>query len=253
VLTNHRHADIAQALGLVVSTPRARRVRCTMRPISIVETPSSAPPCPQYQTTADGAPRGEDDASKLISTPPGPAVDTSRHQDRVVVSEHHLGLDQPCVIAYRQPSEIESGGGPIETILDHPSPGDDTFYAGLESPNTATKEATRHQEDSDNLFEADPFEPDVTKASPQSSCSYAEQDGQVLEVRSTSPVSCTRDRTQTTSISQHVPQNEGLGLDRQPCTDQSESRRLRRRRSLHDSDWTVVKRRRVLYHMRVSS
>lgn len=125
------------------------------------------------------------------------------------------------------------------------------LYAGLESPNTATKEATRHQEGSDNLFEADLFEPDVTKASPQSLCSYAEQDGQILEVRSTSPVPWIRDRTQTTSISQHVPQNEGLGLGRQPCTDQSETTRLRRRRSLHDSDWIAVKRQRVLDHMRV--
>jgi len=253
VLTNHRHADVAQALGLAVSTSRAKRVRCTLRPASIVETPSSAPPCLQYQTTAEGALRREDEALRLISTPPDPAVNTSRHQDRVVAPEHCLGRDQPCVIAYGQPSEIESRGEPIETILDRPSPGEDELYAGLESPNTATKEATRHQEGSDNLFEADLFEPNVVEASPQSLYLYAEQDDQILEVGSTSPAPWIRDRTQTTLVSQHVPQDEGLGLDRQSCTNQSETRRLRRRRSSHDSYWTVVKRRRVLDHMRVSS
>jgi hypothetical protein len=181
VLTNHRHADVAQALGLAVSTSRAKRVRCTMRPASIVETPSSAPPCLQYQTTAEGALRREDEALRLISTPPDPAVNTSRHQDRVVAPEHYLGRDQPCVIAYGQPS-----------------PGEDKLYAGLESPNTATKEATRHQEGSDNLFEADLFEPNVVEASPQSLYLYAEQDDQILEVGSTSPAPWIRDRTQTT-------------------------------------------------------
>ena len=252
VLTYYRDADVARALGLVVSTSRTKRVRCTTRPISIVETPSSAPPYSQYKTTADEPLRRENEAPKLISIPPGSAVDTLQHHDRAVTPEHYLGVDQPCVIAYGQPSEINSGGGlPIETILDRPSPADDTFYAGLESPNTATKEATRHQEGSDNLFEDDLFEPNVMEASPQNLYSYAEQDGQILEVRSTSPVPWIRDPTQTASISQHVPQNEGLGLGRQPYTDENETTRPRRRKSSHNSDWSVVKRQRVLDHMRV--
>jgi hypothetical protein len=183
---------------------------------------------------ADGALRGMDEASELIPNPPGPAVDTSQHQDRVVAPEHYLGVKQPCVIAYGQPEEMKGGGELIEKTLDCPTPGDDTFYAGPESPNTATQEAMRHQEGSDGLFEDDLSEPNVVKESSQELYSYAEQGDQVLEVRSPSSIPWIGDRTQTILISQHVPQDEGLGLDSSACTDQSETRRLKRRRSLHD-------------------
>ena len=234
VLTNHRHADVAQALGLVVPTSREKRVRCTMRPTSTVGTPPSAPLCPQHQTIVDGALRKMDEAPQLNSTPPSPAVDTSQNQDHVVPTKYCSGVEQSCAIAYGQPEEIKSGGELIETILNCPTPGNDTFYAGPESPNTATKEAMRHQEGSDGLFEADPFEPNVVEESPQGLYSYAEQGDQSLEVRSPPPVPSIRDRTQTKLVSQHVPQDEGLGLDSPAYTDQSETRRPKRHRSLRD-------------------
>lgn len=252
LLTNNRHADIARALGLLVSTSRAESVRCTSKPISIVKIQPSATPCqPYHQTAADEALRGEDDAAKLISTPSSPTVDISQHHLGVVATERYSEADQPRATPHRQPSETEGKEGPTEMFVDRPSPGDEMFYADLESPNTATMGATRHQEGSDNLFEADVFEPNVTEANPHNSHSYAEQNGQILEFRPASPVPWIQDRTQTVSLSQHVPESEWLGLERQPCTDQSETRRLRRRRSLHNPGWVVVKRQRMLDHIRV--
>lgn len=245
MLTDNRHADIAQALGLVASTSRANQVRYTMRRMSIVGTPSSASPCPPYQRAADEALCEEHTAPRLVSTSPVPAVDTSRHGDCVVAPEHHTGVDRSCVIPYGQPSEMKGRGEATGTIPDRLSPGDEMLYAGLDSPNTVTEQATRHRERSDNLFEDDGFEPSVATASPQSLCSYTEPGCQNPEVRSMSPMPCVQDRQEATSTSRHCPQNEGLGLDRQSCTDQDGTRRLRRRRSLHDSVRIVAKRQRV--------
>jgi hypothetical protein len=251
VLTKCSHEEVAQALGLVVSTSRAKRVRCTMRPISVVENLSSASSCPPYQTTLHGG----DDAPNLNFAPSSPAVDNSQHQDRAVAPEHYSGVDRSCAVTHEQASEIEGKGGPMGILPDHTTLEDEVFSAGAKSPNTATQEAMKHQRNSDNLFD-EPFEPSDTTASPQSLHSCAEQDGQIPEIGSTSPVSRLQERKEATSIPHDQP-NDGLGLDRQPYTNQGDTRGLRRRRSLGDSDWIVVKRQcmdstyAVVDHMRV--
>jgi hypothetical protein len=157
VLTKCSHEEVAQALGLVVSTSRAKRVRCTIRPISVVENLSSAPSCPPYQTTSNEALHGGDDAPNLNSTPSSPAVDNPQHQDRAVAPEHHSGVDRSCAVTYEQASGIEGKGGPIGILPDHTTLGDEVFSAGAKSPNTATQEAMKHQRNSDDLFD-EPFE-----------------------------------------------------------------------------------------------
>jgi hypothetical protein len=240
VLTKCSHEEVAQALGLVVSTSRAKRVRCSIRPISVVENLSSAPSCPPYQTTSNEALHGGDDAPNLNSTPSSPAVDNPQHQDRAVAPEHHSGVDRSCAVTYEQASGIEGKGGPIGILPDHTTLGDEVFSAGAKSPNTATQEAMKHQRNSDDLFD-EPFELSDTMASPQSLYSCAEQDGQIPETGSTSPVPRLQERKETTLIP-HDQRNDGLESHRQSCTNPGDTRGLRRRRSLGDSNWIVVKR-----------
>lgn len=245
MLTNRSHADVAQALGLIVRTSGAERVLCTSRRMSVVETPSSAPPCSPYQATSDEALGGSDDAIKVNSTPPSPAVNISQHQNSEIALEHQSGVGPSCAVPHEKIPEIE--GREFKGTISHHTPlEDEMLSAGAKSPDTATKEATKHQEDSDDLFEADIFEPNSPTASPQSLYSCAQQDGQTTEIGSTSPGRWAKDQKGTTLISRHDQRNEELGLDRQSYTDPGNARRLRRRRSLHDSDSiVVVKRQRV--------
>jgi hypothetical protein len=241
VLTKCSREEVAQALGLVVSTSRAKRVGCTTRSTSVVENLPSAPPCPPYQTTSNEALHTGDNVPNLNAAPSSPAVDNTQHQDRAVAPGHHSGVDRSRAVAYEQASEIEDKGGVIRILPDHTTLGDEVFSAGAKSPNTATQEAMKHQRNSNDLFD-DPFEPSDTTASPQSLYSCAEQDGQIPENGSTSPVPRVQLQKETRLIP-HDERNNGPGSDRQSCTNQSDTRSLKRRRSLHDSNWIKVKRR----------
>lgn len=234
MLTAFSYANIAQALGLDLPTLRAERADFATQPIPVVETPPIGPPLSPYQMTADEAPQGGEDTFEIGCPAESRALDTS---------ESYIG------------DRRES----MEMIPDHTFSENEVFSPGSRSPNTATKEAMRHQDGSDNLFEADPFEATSTATSPRNSHSSTKHDCRIPEVRSTSPILWAQDGKEIMVTSEGGQRNEGLGLDRQDeqsCTDPSDTRRSRRRRMLHDWPWVVDKRQRldrthaVVSHMR---
>lgn len=249
-LTNHSCADIAQALGLDASESRDKRKLCAMRSRSMVKPPSN---CPSYQTsrsTSDEAPSGSDDPPKCVPSLPRPTVDTLRHRDCSKGLEHHSNVDKSYAIRPRETSEVKSIGDAIGALSNHPSPEDEMESMRVESPNCPTREAVRHQDDSDKLFESKPYESDSsdptgTVVSTPSLVRYAGHDGRIPNTRSTSASPWTQSEMQIPFTSQQDARNEGERLDEQPRVHKSEDRTLRRCRSPHDVGRIVVKRQRV--------
>lgn len=216
-----------------------------MRSRSMVKSPST---CPSYQTsrsTSDEAPSGGDDPPKRVPPLPRPTVDTLRHHDCSKGPEHHLNVDKSCAIRPRETSDVKSIGDAIGALSNHPSPEDEMESMRVESPNSPTREAVRHQNDSDNLFESDSYDPTGTVVSPPSLVRYAGHDGRIPDTRSTFASPWTQSGMQTTFTSQQDTRNEGGRQDKQPQVHKSENRTLRRRRSPHDIGRIVVKRQHV--------
>lgn len=206
-LTNHSYADIAQALGLDASKLRDKRKLCAIRSRSMVNSPSNSPSYQTSRSTSDEAPSGSDDSPQCVSSLPRATVDTLRHHDCSKGLEHHSNKDKSYAIRPRETSEVKSIGDAIGALSNHPSPEDEMESMRVESPNSPTREAVRHQDDSDKLFESKPYESDSsdptgTVLSAPSLVRYAGHNGQIPDTRSTSASPWTQSEMQTTFTSQ---------------------------------------------------
>lgn len=249
-LTNHSYADIAQALGLDASKSRDKSKLCATRSRSMVKFPSNCPPYQTSQSTSDEAPSGSDDPPKCVPSLPRPTVDTLRHRDCSKGLEHHSNVDKSYAIRPRETSEVKSIGDAIGALSNHPSPEDEMESTRVESPNSPTREAVRHQDDSDKLFEPKPYESDSsdptgTVVSPPSLVRYTGHDGRISDTRSTSASPWIQSEMQTTFTSQQDARHKGERLDKRSQVHKSENRTLRRCRSPHDIGRILVKRQRV--------
>lgn len=242
--------DVAPALGSVALNPPGERKHREMRSRFMEKPPSTCPSYRTSQSTSAEAPSGIQDPPRCAPPLSRSAIDTVRQHDCSKSPKHQSNAHPLHASTDRETSEINSIGDASWALSDHPFPEDEMGSTRVESPNNHTREALRHQDDSDELFEAESYEsdssdPTATVESRPNLVQYAGHDDRFSDTRSISSVPRIQKKMPTTPASQQHTRDEDERLDRQSQVCKTEARTLRRRRSPHDTGPVVVKRKRI--------